>query len=822
VQPGTRLGPYEIVAPIGAGGMGEVYRARDTRLGRDVAIKVLPPEFADDPERLRRFEQEARAVAALSHPNVLALFDVGSAVVSLRGAEGPEAISAQASGLSRPQSGLAVTEGAGEVVHFLVTELLEGESLHDRLKAGGLTVRKAVETAVQIAQGLAAAHEKGIVHRDLKPANVFVTRDGQVKILDFGIAKLVAPRSLERPAQATTVVDATEAGTTLGTVGYMAPEQVRGQAVDHRSDIFSLGCVLHELLSGRSPFRRETAADTVSAVLQDDPAPLPVAVPRALGGIVRRCLEKRPEDRFQSARDLGFDLQAAAETLTAGSVTRSAVRLRRHRWAVAAVLVAVATAAAIYVVVRGRSGGPAAAGRIRSLAVLPLANLSGDPAQEYFSDGMTEELITNLSKISALKVISRTSVMQFKGTRKPIREIAQALGVDGIVEGSVLRAGDRVRITAQLISAATDTHLWAESYERDMRDVLALQGEVARAVAGEVKAALTPQEQARLASARPVNPEAYDAYLKGLHHWYKLMPGDLDSAQRYFELAIAKDPNYALAYTGIALVWAGRSQVGLIPPAEAAPKAKAAAQKAIGLDDTVAETHYTLAVLRAWVDWDWVGAEREFKRAIELNPSFPDALIYYSHFLMTMGRPDEAMPQARRALELDPFNPLFHSLYGVDFLYVRKWDDAIGQARTALSAAPDDAMANAVLWYAYGAKGMHREALAVARVYMKLVYDDRDVDEALERGFAEAGYEGAMRRAAEPLIAHFHKSYVNPFDIVSLYVEAGETSRAVDWLEKGYEVRDQNMPYSGWPIFDSLRSDPRFQSLLRRMNLPTK
>ncbi len=783
---GSRLGSYEIVGLLGAGGMGEVYRARDERIGRDVAIKVLPPEFASDPERLRRFEQEARAAGRLNHPNILAVHDVGT------------------------------HEGAP----YIVTELLEGETLRDRLAGRGLTIRKAVELSVQIAQGLSAAHEKGIVHRDLKPANVFVTNDGHVKLLDFGIAKLVAPRSPGEPAQATTVVESTETGTTLGTVGYMSPEQVREQAVDHRSDIFSLGCVLHELLSGRSPFRRDTGADTASAILHDDPAPLPSDVPRGLDGIIRRCLEKRPEDRFQSARDLAFDLQAAAEALTAGSVARPAAQPRRLLWAGAAGLVALAAASLYLVVLRGRSVAPATASQIRSLAVLPLANLSGDPAQEYFSDGMTEELITNLSKISALKVISRTSVMQFKGTKKPLREIAQALGVDGIIEGSVLRAGDRVRITAQLINAATDTHLWAESYERDMRDVLALQGEVARAVAGEVKAAVTPQEKARLASARPVNPEAYDAYLKGLHHWYALTPADLDTAQRYFELALAKDPNYALAYAGVSLVWAGRQQMGFTAPSEAAPKAKAAALRAVALDDTVAEAHYALAIVRAWSDWDWSGAEPEFKRAIELNPSFPDGRAYYSHYLMNMQRPDEALPQMERALELDPFNALLQTLYAVDLLYVRRFDDAIAQARRALQTAPDCPPANCALWWAYEAKGMDNEAFAVAKPLYNSVYGVREVAEALDRGYAEGGYRVAMRRAADVLAAHARTTYVNPTDVANLYLSGGDKDRALEWLEKGLAARDPNLPYLGVPFYDGVRSDPRFQSLLRRIGLP--
>jgi TolB-like protein/Tfp pilus assembly protein PilF len=619
-------------------------------------------------------------------------------------------------------------------------------------------------------------------------------------------------------------------------MGYTSPEQLRGDQADARSDIFSFGCVLYEMLAGKSPFLKRTGAETVTAIMSEDAAPLSgtgrVIAP-ALQEIVSRCLEKRQEDRFSSAHDLALALRAYSggsetpATVPVGLAARGGL-LGRLRWPLLVTALVVIAAALAFLNVGslrsrllGRGSGPE---RTVKLAVLPFANLSGDPEQEYLSDGLTQEMIAQLGRLhpETLSVIARTSVMRYKKAETPIDQIGRELNADYILEGSEQREGGRVRITAELVKVQDQTQLWSETYERELSGILALQSEVARKVAEALALRLLPGEQARLASARAVDPDAYQAYLKGIQHFYRLTAGDFDSAQQYFELALAKDPSYALAYTGMALVWAGRGQLGFVSPAEAAPKAKAAARKAIGLDDTVAETHFALAALGAWVDWDWAVAEREFKRAIELNPSFPEARINYSHFLMNMGRPNEAMPQARRALELDPFNPYFHSFLAVDFLYVRQWDEAIAQARPVLATAPDDAIANAVLWYAFGAKGMHREALAAARAYLKALYDDRAVNEALERGFAEAGYQEAMRRAAQPLIAHFHKSYVCPMDIASLYVEARETSRAVDWLEKGYEVRDQSMPYIGWPPFDSLHSEPRFRSLLRRMNLPTK
>lgn len=361
--------------------------------------------------------------------------------------------------------------------------------------------------------------------------------------------------------------------------------------------------------------------------------------------------------------------------------------------------------------------------------------------------------------------------------------------------------------------------IWADSFERDLSGILALQSDVAQKVATALALKLLPAEQSRIAGARTVNPEAYEAYLKGLQHWYKLTPGDMDAAQRYYEMALAKDANYALAYAGIAMVWLGRSQTGLISPGEAAAKGKPAIMKAVELDDTIAETHYVLACFRTWSEWDWAGAEPEFKRAIGLNPSFPDAPAYYSHFLMHMGRSEEALAQIRHALELDPFNALFHGLFGVDLLYLRRHDDAIAQARMALQTGPGDPIGSGVLWYAFAAKGMHKEAFPEYKAMLKL-YGDRELDEALDQGYKEAGYREAMKRAADALIVHFHKSYANPTDIAQAFVEAGEPSRAVEWLEKGYEVRDQNMPYLGLPIYDSLRGDPRFTALLRKMNLP--
>jgi Tfp pilus assembly protein PilF len=432
---------------------------------------------------------------------------------------------------------------------------------------------------------------------------------------------------------------------------------------------------------------------------------------------------------------------------------------------------------------------------------------------------MTEELITNLAKISALKVISRTSMMQYKGTKKPLPQIAKELNVDAIIEGSVLREGGQVRITAQLIQASTDQHLWAESYQRDLRGVLALQGEIASVIAQKVRAALTPTERARLASARTVNPEAYEAYLKGMQSWYRFSPQDIEAALEYFELALKKDPNYAPAHSGVALVWIGRQQMGYTAPREAGPKAKAAALKAVELDSTLAQAHSSLASVNYLYEWDWAGADVEFKRAIELNPNFPDARALYSHYLMIMKRPEEAMAQMQRALELDPFNALFQVWYVSDLESADRYDEAIVQIRKALRTSPGvPFFAHWMLSGYLFRKAMYEESLAEMKAYYA---GDREMEEALTQGYAQSGYRGAMRRAADLLAARARKTYVLPSDVAGLYVMAGEKAQALAWLEKGFEVRDPNMPYVNvYQIFDSLHNTPRFQDLLRRMKLP--
>jgi TolB-like protein/Tfp pilus assembly protein PilF len=779
---GQQLGHYRILEKIGAGGMGEVYRAHDEQLDRDVALKVLPAHTLTDETARARLLREARAAAALNHPHICTIHEVG--------------------------------EAGGQA--YIAMELVEGKPLSALVPGQGLPVETVLRFGSQIADALAHAHERRIVHRDLKSANVVITPEGRAKVLDFGLAKRISGEEL---AEATTQSQAslTQAGALIGTVPYMAPEQLRGQPADARSDVWALGVVLYEMATGRRPFQGQTSFELSSAILNQ--APPPLAVPTPLGAVIERCLAKEPGQRYQQ----GSEVRAALEAVQSGAAIPAwpawKYALSRRRWlALAAALAAVfaVVAALNFETLRTRLTGGAP--RIRSLAVLPLENLSGDPEQEYFADGMTEELITNLAKISALKVISRTSMMQYKGTKKPLPQIAKELNVDAIIEGSVLREGGQVRITAQLIQASTDQHLWAESYQRDLRGVLALQGEIASVIAEKVRAALTPTERARLASARPVNPEAYEAYLKGMQSWYRFTPQDIEAALEYFELALKKDPNYAPAHSGVALAWLGRQQMGYTPPREAGPKAKAAALKAVELDSTLAQAHSSLANVNYNYEWDWAGAEAEFKRAIELNPSYPDTRALYSQYLMIMKRPEEGMAEIQRALELDPLNPFFPAIRASDLEFAGRYDEAIVQFRKALRTSPELPFAHWLLSGILFRKAKYEESLAEMKAYYA---GDREMEEALTQGYAQSGYRGVMRRAADTLAARARKTYVGPIDVAALYVGAGESAQALAWLEKSLEVHDGNTLFVNvLAPFESLRNTPRFQDLLRRMNLP--
>jgi serine/threonine protein kinase/tetratricopeptide (TPR) repeat protein len=773
----TLAGKYSIIEPIGKGGMGVVYKAEDIRLKRTVALKFLPAEVLEYPEARERFIREARATAALSHPHICTIHEINE--------EEPES--------------------------FIVMEFVDGQSLREKIAGQPIDQRQALDMAIQAAEGLNEAHKKGIIHRDIKPGNIMVTAAGQVKIMDFGLAKVLGESLLTREA------------VTMGTAAYMSPEQVRGEILDHRTDIWSLGVVLYEMLTGELPFKGDHEQSLMYAIVNKHPEPaskIQADIPKVLENVIHTALAKDPAERYQSMAEFLADLKAVAEGLKPRKARTGLSRgkilgLKKiHAYAVlGSLIVLFALAMILLIPERGRA--------YESIAVLPLENLSGDPQQEYFSEGVHEALITHLGEVGGLKrVIARSSVMRLRGTKEPLSKVARELNVDALITGAVLRSGDRVRVTAQLIDPKTEAQLWAQSYERDLRDILALQNDIVSAITREIKVQLTPQEQTRLASAGQVNPEAYDACLRGQFEWSKLSRQGLDSALKYFTFALEKDPEYAPAWAGIAGVWGGRKQQGFVSFEEATPKQKSAALKALALDNTLAEVHSMLAGINTWTDWDWPGAEREFRRAVELNPHDGLTRIYYSHFLNYMGRTKEAALQADRGLELDPLDILSQGIYAMYLMQARRYDDAIALLRKILESDPNDAIALSTLRSAYHMKHMYDEALEIWKASYA-AKGDHEAEDALALGFKEGGYQGALERVAETFVARSRTTFVTPWQIATLYTRAKKNKEALDWLEKAYEAHDQNMPYiSVDPIFDELRPDPRFQDLLQRMKLP--
>ena len=773
----TFAGRYQIIEELGRGGMGVVYKAQDTKLKRAVALKFLPKELTHISEIKERFIREAQAAAALDHPNICTVHEFDEA----------------------------------EEKTYISMAYMEGQSLKKKIKSGPLELDEAIRLATEVAEGLQEAHKKGVIHRDIKSANIMVTERGQAKIMDFGLARVTG----------TTLV--TQEGMTMGTPAYMSPEQARGEVVDRRTDIWSFGVVLYEMFSGQLPFKGEHDQAVMYSIMNEKPKPitdLRSEIPMSIEQVIDKAMEKNPDDRYQNVDELLDDLKSISEGIVPEEIKarlRKAKLLKRKR----AILYAGFAGILIIMTVIGLSVFTGHAKAIDAIAVLPLENLTGDTEQEYFADAATDELIGQLSQIGALRVISRRSVMKYKGLEKSLPEIAQELNVDAVVEGSVLRVGETVRIRVQLIEVfPEERNLWAQTYDRDMTDVLVMYKEMARTIADKTRVELTAQEEAILASTRQVNPEAYEAYNKGMFHAYKLTSQDLELARGYFELALEKDPNFALAYVGIGFVWQAHIQQGLMSHSEAGPKAEAASLKALELDDTLAEVHYFLAANQTWGKWDWESAGKSFERAIELNPNYPDARAYYSWYLFYMERPEDAMAQIERALELDPFNAAFRSLYAFDLMYARRFDEAIADLRETLRTAPMDQFALSAIRSAYHVNGMFEEAYEAWKTWYD-VQDDSEAEQALVRGYEEGSYRAALSSVAELMIERSKTTFITPWRLATVYTRAGRDNEALEWLEKAFEAHDANMPsISVDPIFDDLRDEPRFQDLLRRMNLP--
>jgi len=774
---GKTISHYKILEELGRGGMGVVYKAEDTKLRRTVALKFLTPQALGTEDEKARFIHEAQAAAALNHPNICTVYEIDE------------------------------LEGRS----FIAMEYIEGRSLRDIIASGPMKLEIAQGIAIQIAGGLHAAHQRQIVHRDIKPANIMITGEGRVKIMDFGLAKSPGRTQLTRE------------GTTLGTVAYMSPEQSRGEAVDSRTDIWSLGVMLYEMVTGQAPFRGDYEQAVIYSILHEDPEPvtaLRTGVPVELERIAHKAMAKNASDRYQRADELLVDLRSLSAEITTTGLAKGPAKkgfTGKHIGFVfgsVVIIVAALVLARLYLF-------PEKSEAIDSIAVLPLENLSRDPDQEYFVDGMTEALIADLGKTGTIKVISRTSVMRYKDTDKSLPEIANELGVDAIVEGSVMQTGGRVRITAQLIEADEDHQIWGEHYERDLQDVLALQRGVARAIASEINITLAPGEKGEKSDARRIDPRAHEAYLKGRYHWNKRTEKDLWKSIEYFEEAIRMDPDYAQAYAGLAEAFTILRNWGYYSAKEANQKAKEYAHKALSIDNKSAAAYSVLGLESLEYEYNWEAAEEYFKKAISLNPNYATAHHWYANILARWGRHDEAMEQMLRALKLDPLSLVINVALALNYYYVGRYDEAIEQSRKSLELDKNFLAAYFVLYLCYVEKGMIQEAYEAFRQVMILDEKTSIYVEELDHVCKTSGYEvcntwWVIKNMDE---WSFH-DYNYPFYRSMAYARIDNKDKAFEELEKAYEARSPYLISIGVePALDTLRSDPRFDELLKKVGL---
>jgi serine/threonine-protein kinase len=774
---GTTISHYEVLEKLGEGGMGMVYKARDIQLGRFVAIKVLIPASGESSDRRARFLQEARAASSLNHPNIITIHDI-----------------------------VAVKNG-----DCIVMEYVRGQTVGEALEAGRIPVIDCLKYAMQIADALSAAHGIGIVHRDLKPANVMVTPEGLAKVLDFGLAKLAGSQSpLELGDSDTTVSimatavaggsPKTTEGAIIGTLAYMSPEQAQGGKVDVRSDIFSYGSVLYEMLTREKAFHGRSGLETLTAILRDQPRKFPAELDIAedVQEVVLRCLRKDPDQRYQSMTDV----KAALEQLYFAS--RSGI-------------------------LQAQSGmwKKPAAKALPSIAVLPFLNLSSDKENEYFSDGLAEEIINALTRIAKLRVAARTSAFVFRGAREDVRKIGETLNVASVLEGSVRKAGNRVRISVQLIGVADGNNLWSERYDREMTDVFEIQDEISHAIVEKLKVKLAGDSSdgttvsAHIVKRYTENLEAYDLYLRGRYELYKMTREGLDASKRLFEEAIRLDPRYAPAHDGLAYCWYSEGFLGFVAPKEAMPKAKAAVRRAVELDETVAEAHATLGVILALYDWDWVGAERELMRSIELNGASPGSRdVYAFYYLRAMGRLDEAVTEVQNALSLDPLSILFRVHLGFLYYVQRNYEHSIAQFRKVLEMNPQFYLAHAMMGNVYTLSRHFPEALECYANARLADANSKFVDSLEAMTLAAAGERDKAEEMLAAIIKRSSKEYISPVSIAYVCTALGDHDMAFAHLDQAIHDRDPNiLGLKSNPIFDPLREDTRYRALLTKMQL---
>jgi serine/threonine-protein kinase len=787
---------------LGGGGMGVVYEADDTRLGRSVALKFLPEDFSKDHQALERFQREARTASSLNHPHICTIYDIG--------------------------------EHEGQP--FIVMELLEGQTLRQYMTGKPLKTDELLDLGIQIADALDAAHRRGIVHRDIKPANIFITRDSQAKVLDFGLAKLVLQRQREPAAAdvsalATAPVpedSLTSPGTAMGTVAYMSPEQARGENLDSRTDLFSFGVVLYEMATGIPPFKGDTSAMIFDAILNRTPIPplrLNPELPAELEQIINKALEKDRKMRYQTASDLRTDLARLRRDTDSGrAIAMETARLglstsrNTRRWLIIGAMIATVLllAAVGYLHFSGVKDKP-----IDSLAVLPFANASRDPSTEYLSDGITESLINSLSQLPQLRVMARTTVFRYKGQQADPQKLGHDLNVRAVLTGKVSQRGETLIVQADLVDTADGSQLWGEQYNRKLADILAVQEEISKEISEKLRLKLTGEQKIRLAKQHTGNTEAYQLYLMGRYYWAKVTEEGDKKAIDYFNQAIEKDPNYALAYAGIADAYYGLSNLHL-PPREAMPKAKQAAIKALELDETLAEAHTSLALVKTFFEWEWPAAESEFRRAIELNPGYATAHEWYGWYLALMGRHNESRAALKRAEQLDPLSLSISWSRGLSFYLARQYDAAIEQLGRTLEMDPNLGVAHMILGACYLEQKMYKQAIAEEQK-ARLVDDSPTILAALGIFYAVSGNKGEAEKVLAQLkeLRRLSKGrFVPSAETAIIYAALGKKDEAFEWLDRAYEDRSERLSWLKVdPEIDSLRSDPRFAELMRRMRL---
>ena len=846
VSSGTRLGRYEIRSKLGAGGMGEVYLAQDTRLGRCIALKILPSEVASDQKRMQRFIQEAQATSALNHPNIITIHEV-------------EEI---------------------DSTHFIATEFIEGETLRQRMSRSRITIAESLDIAIQVASALTAAHEVGIIHRDIKPENIMLRRDGIVKVLDFGLVKLTEMQSSSVDTEAPTkAIINTEPGTVMGTAHYMSPEQARGLETDARTDIWSLGVVFYEMVTGHQPFTGETMTDVLASIVKGQPAPPThhtIDAPARLEEIISKALEKDKEERYQGIKDLLVDLrrlkkriefeaemersvatdsssaptiimdsaQLASETKrqiakpsnTAGNLQAGDAGsihatpgarypmsgITRYKRGVTVILLMVIFAAA-GLGIWFFSNRSVNTKQIESIAVLPFINESGNTDNEYLSDGMTESLINSLSRIPALSVKARSSVFRYKGKETDLRKIAGELNVQAILTGKVSQRGDQLILNLELVDGKTENVIWSEQYHRRQLDLVSLQSEIARDVSNKLRAKLSGAEQNQIAKNYTANSEAYQLYLKGRFFLNKGTRDGQKKSVEYFKQAINLDPNFALGYSGTADAYTllGATFEASLPPREAMPNARTAAQKALEIDPRLSEAHTSLAWIKYRFDWDWSGAEDDFRQAIALNPNNAQAHHWYADYLTAMGRFDEALAEIRRARELDPFSLFINWNVGRILYFARRYDEALTELRRTLEMDQNFMRTHVYLESIYLKKGMNDEALAERLRVEALTGTSAERIAALKNAYAAGGWEQMWQKEVDFALEDAQSRYITSLNMAFLYTKNGDRNRALESLSRAYEEREGSLVNLNVdPFWDDLRADPRFQDLLRRLGFP--